>query len=230
MGKKKKKIEVVKGAAKEASDSNSEDSVEESSDTAVEEERDLDFSEIEQGDEIAQLKKELEDARNEARSNHESYLRALADFDNARKQAIKERSEFRKYEGEQIILDMIDILDNFDLAMESKDADLEQLRSGLEMIQKLFVEALQRREVRSESAVGEVFNPEKHNALSRIAQEGAEPGTVVNELKKAYFYKDKLIRAADVVVADGPKKSEEVAVSQEVDLSELEVPENTEED
>jgi molecular chaperone GrpE len=69
------------------------------------------------------------------------------------------------------------------------------------MTHKVFLERLGKWEIRGESGVGSTFDPQKHAAISRVPGSDAKPGTIIGELKKAYFYKDKLIRPGEVVVA-----------------------------
>jgi len=167
-----------------------------------EEERDLDEAVVAADSKQEKLEKELENVRKELAVSQDKYLRALADFENYKKRTIKERSELLKYQGENILADMICVVDDFERALEHVEADQEQFKSGVELIYKNFVNVFEKWGVKGESAVGQVFDPTKHNALSKVAVDDAQPGTVVGELKKAYFYKDRLLRAADVVVAE----------------------------
>lgn len=143
---------------------------------------------------VTRLESELEEMK-------DKYLRALAELENFKRRSLKERSDLVKYQGEKIFVDLLDIIDNFDLALNSPQGDGEQFRKGVELIYKLFQDFLAKWEVRGESAIGRPFDPEKHNAISRLRIEGKEPGTVVQELKKAYIYKDKIVRFGEVVVA-----------------------------
>lgn len=148
--------------------------------------------------EVVSLAKELAEMR-------DRYVRLMADFENFKKRALKEQSELLKYQGERVIVDLLEVLDNLELALNHSSADAEKLKTGLEMIQKMFVERLGKWDVRGESGVGLSFDPQRHSAISRIPGADAKPGTIVGELKKAYFYKDKLIRPGEVVVAAEPE-------------------------
>lgn len=189
----------------------------------VEQERDADFSALEESDDRAgnsqgkgsgqtsELKAELAELK-------DKYLRSLAELENYKKRALKERSDLIKYQGEKVLSDMLEIGDNLDLALKHSEADPEKLKSGVALIHKMFMDTLSRWEVRSDSALGKEFDPNKHSALSKVPVDDAKPGTVINELKKAYFYKDKLLRPAHVVVADEKPKanqSEQAKVSEE---------------
>lgn len=156
---------------------------------------------------------ELETALKESK---ESYLRLIADFENYKKNVLKRESEMIKYQGEKVFVDLLDVIDNFERAIDvtkesnkdSKDVapDYEkqytQLLSGVELIYKDLLGSVTKWGLKSESAIGKQFDPNTQNAISKIpASEGQEEGTVVAELKKAYWYKDKVIRIGDVVVA-----------------------------
>ena len=127
------------------------------------------------------------------------YLRLAADFENFKRRALKEQSEVLKYQGEKIVVDMLEVLDNLELALTHSSASQETLKTGLEMVLKLFIEKLNKWQIRGESSVGAKFDPQKHAAISRVP--GAESGVIVGELKKPYYYKDKLIRCGEVIVA-----------------------------
>ena len=144
---------------------------------------------------------EVQTLRTEISESRERYVRLMADFENYKKRALKEQSELLKYQGERLVVDMLDVMDNLELAITHSSAEPEKLRTGLEMIHKLFIERLGKWEIRGESGVGASFDPQKHAAISRVPGADAKPGTIVGELKKAYFYKDKLIRHGEVVVA-----------------------------
>jgi molecular chaperone GrpE len=129
------------------------------------------------------------------------YLRLMADFENFKKRALKEQSELLKYQGERVLVDLLEVLDNLELALTYSSAEYEKLKQGLEMVHKMFVERLGRWDIRGESSVGREFDPHRHLAISRVPGNSAKPGTILGELKKPYFYKDKLIRVGEVVVA-----------------------------
>jgi molecular chaperone GrpE len=126
-------------------------------------------------------KPSLEAELAEAKDRH---LRLAADFENFKRRALKEQSELLKYQGEKIVVDMLEVLDNLELALSHSSASQDSLKTGLE--------------IRGESSVGSQFDPQKHAAISRVP--GPESGVIVGELKKPYYYKDKLIRCGEVIV------------------------------
>lgn len=167
--------------------------------------RDVDLSQTP----TAALKAELEAAVAEARENHDKYLRALADLENYKKRALKERSDLVKYQGERIFMDILDIGDDLERAIQHADSDPAHLKTGIEMIYKRFTDILAKWEVKGESAIGKEFNPNLHHALSKVVSPGAKAGTIIGELKKVFTYKDKVLRHGEVVVAeDAPNSGE----------------------
>ena len=164
------------------------------------------------GAEVVALKTELQDLK-------DRHLRTLADFENYKKRALKERSEILKYQGERILVDIVEVLDNLDLALKYKDTEPDKLRSGLEMVHKQFVDTLGRWEVRAESMVGKEFDPNRSEALSKVPVDDAKPGTVLSEFKTTYIYKDKLLRPGSVVVAVAPSERSEEGVQVDEEVS-----------
>ncbi|MGI6680373.1 MAG: nucleotide exchange factor GrpE [Bdellovibrionota bacterium] len=148
--------------------------------------------------EIGELKKSLEESK-------EKYLMALADLENYKKRSSKERADLLKYQGEPILVDLLEVLDNLDRALEHTYAKgeasvSEDICSGVKMIHKQFLDVLAKWGVKSENSVGEMFDPTKHNALSRVPAKDAKVNEIISEFKKLYYYKDKILRHAQVVV------------------------------
>ncbi len=131
----------------------------------------------------------------------DKYLRLLAEVDNVRKRAIKERSELLKYQGENVFRDIVSIADDFERALKFSDTEPEKLVEGIKLIFKNFQEMLSKHEVRGESSIGKKFDPMVHSALSKVPVEGKEPDEVIDELRKPYYFKDKLLRFGEVVVS-----------------------------
>lgn len=150
---------------------------------------------------INKLQEELAQAK-------QDYLRALADVDNHQKRALKERSELLKYQGERLIVDLLEVVDSYDLALGQEDQSKEALEEGMKAISQQLQQILDKWEVKAETAQGEKFNPKTHDALSMVPSPDHEAGTVIQELKKAYYYKDKLVRAGQVIVAQEAKSEE----------------------
>jgi molecular chaperone GrpE len=134
------------------------------------------------------------------------YLYALADLDNYRKRAIKERSEHLKYAGQDILGELLDVVDNFDraLAADRNESDPRVIVDGIEIIYKQLVRVLERFEVKPIDSIGTLFDPTRHDAMQQIVTTDAPPGTVIEELQRGYTFRDRVLRPARVVVAGAP--------------------------
>ncbi len=197
--------------------------------------RDADFSSLDGSDEIPEDRgtyaaqtgsgDDTERLRSELKETNDKYLRALADLENYKKRTLKERSDLLKYQGEKVFVDLLEVVDNLEFALQYSGApelpseppafspeSAEKLRQGLVLIHKLFLNILGKWEVRPESALGKLFDPQHFSAISKVPTTDVEPGTVISELKKAYFYKDRMLRPGEVVVADAaPTANEAIA-------------------
>jgi molecular chaperone GrpE len=160
-----------------------------------------DVSEETQGTELnsAKMKAELEKAKSD-------YLYLLADFDNYRKNAIKERSDLSKFGSERFVRDFLNVFDDFERALDANTTteNFKSFRSGVELIAKELKSLLQRFGVEELKAIGEPFDPSKHEALSSEPSNEIPVGHVVRVFKKAYKMHDKLIRPAQVTVSIEP--------------------------
>ena len=146
---------------------------------------------------------ELEKLKADLEKSKSDYLYLLAEFDNYRKNAIKERSDLVKYGSEKLVREFLGILDNFDRALEAPQdgENTGALHDGVQMIANDLRALLHRFGVDEVKSEGEVFDPMKHEALSSEPRSDIEPGRIVRVFKKAYKMHDKLLRPAQVVVA-----------------------------
>lgn len=152
------------------------------------------------GPDLEQLKSDLEKAKND-------YLYLAADFDNYRKNAIRERSDLVKFGNERLIRDLLNVVDNFERAVES-NADPDKFREGIQMIHQEVKSLLQRFGVSEVNAQGSPFDPATHEALSSEPTNEVPAGHVARVFKKAYKLHDRLIRPAQVIVAVKPESKD----------------------
>ncbi len=158
-------------------------------------EREVDLSQLDSPEFLlGQVKGQLVEAQ-------QNYLRSLADLENFKKRATKERSDLLKYQGERVIIDLLEVMDNLDLAIAQKETSLEDLQTGLSLIHKKFNEILTKWGVIPNETIGQQFNPQVQEALSLVPDLTTAPNTVIQEIKKSYSYKDKLIRPGQVIVS-----------------------------
>lgn len=146
-------------------------------------------------DETAALKEELEAEQNK-------YLRLLADYDNFKRRAQKDRQDAEKFRSQSLLVDLLPVMDNFDraLSVETKSEESASLLKGVEMVQKSLLEAVKREGLEEIKALGEPFDPNFHQAVMQEKDETAEPGIVLMELQKGYTLKGRVLRPAMVKV------------------------------
>ena len=161
------------------------------------------------GDAETDLAQALEKARQEAKEAKERMLRVAADADNTRKRALKERDEAIKFGQEGLLRDLLTALDNLERTLnhipeDSEDQVVQGLRQGLSMVLKQFQDTLARYNLTGFTSVGEMFDPNRHEALSKKETDEVPPGTVLEEMHRGYLLHDRLLRAALVIVACEP--------------------------
>lgn len=133
-------------------------------------------------------------------------LRAVADLDNYKKRAAREREELQKFAIEKLLVELLPVLDNLDRALESArpEMPLEGFVEGVRMNRRLFEETLAKFGVQPFSAVGEEFDPRYHEAIQTVESHEHPANVVVRELVRGYRLHDRLVRPALVVVSSGP--------------------------
>ena len=134
--------------------------------------------------------------------------RLQAEFDNARKRAEREKVEFRDIATGNVVDQFLPVVDNFQLALGST-GDVEQLRSGVQLIVKQMEETLQKMNVTAIPAVGEPFDPRVHEALGSVDRDDIPDQHVAEEIRRGYKLRDRLLRPALVRVAHNTKQVSE---------------------
>ncbi len=154
----------------------------------------------------------VDELRRELADHQDRLLRALAEADNTRRRAQREREDYVRYANESLLRELIPILDNLDRALGAARAAGEGgkagagggLMEGVELIQREFLKVLERAGVTRYSAVGQVFDPTRHEAISRVVSAQAPPDTVIAETLPGYMLNGRVLRAALVAVAAAP--------------------------
>lgn len=134
--------------------------------------------------------------------------RLQAEFDNARKRAEREKTEFRDFAAGNVIEQFLPVLDNFDLALKS-NGSADQLRSGVSLIVKQMEEILNKMQVTPVATVGEAFDPRLHEALGTVERDDVPDHHVAEEVRRGYKLRDRLLRPALVRVASNAKQVNE---------------------
>ena len=154
---------------------------------------------------IVELKQKLKDVE-------DKLLRSLAENDNLRKRHEKETEDNLKYATKNFALSLLPVIDNFQRAMLSvKNEEIEEnkvlknLVIGIQAIEKELGDALENNNIKGFDSLDQKFNPELHQAVSKIHSE-KQDGIIVEELQKGFMIGDRLLRASMVVVSMGPEK------------------------
>lgn len=153
-----------------------------------------------------ELEKKIEELENKNKELSDQTLRSQAELINYRKRKDDELSRMLKYAGEDMIKALLQILDNFERAINMDDDNLEdevsKFLSGFKMIYCKFVSILEKNGVKAIDGGNKPFDPTYHQAVMTEAREGVEPGMVLEVLQKGYLLKDKVIRPAMVKVSE----------------------------
>ena len=152
--------------------------------------------------------------REEAASLRDQLLRALAEVENTRRRAQKDKQEAARYAPAPLARDLLAVSDNLGRALESvpeelaRDERAKSLIEGIEMTRRELQSVFERHNIAKIEPVGEKLNPHHHEAMFEIEDPNQEPGTVIQVIEPGYVLHDRLLRPARVGVAKGGAKSE----------------------
>lgn len=160
--------------------------------------------------ESEKLRQQLEAKELEAKEIYDRFLRQVAELENFKKRVAREKAEAIRYANEGLVRDLLPILDNLERAVEHAKGggNGKPLLEGIEMVLRGFLEVLSKYGVTQISAVGEMFDPEKHEAIAQVESEEHRPNVVVEEHHKGYYLLDRLLRPSLVSVAKVPETKE----------------------
>lgn len=159
----------------------------------------------ETGEVAGGMEAELERLANEAAAMRDRAQRTQAEFENYRKRMERERADFIRHAGFEVVKEILPVLDNLERALHaSESSPEEQFRAGIEIIHRQFKEILDRMGLTEVESEGKPFDPHLHEAVSRVETSEHPEGTVVEVFQKGYSFKDRLVRPAMVAVAQSP--------------------------
>ena len=151
---------------------------------------------------------ELKELRLKASKSEEYYerlLRQVAETDNLRKRLAKEKQDAIRYANESLIEQILPAMDSFDMAITATNSSCENtidsLKTGIEMVHSQLKRTLEEAGLTEINANGTIFNPSLHEAMSRKETNEVPEGTVIEQLRKGYQLKERLVRPASVIVA-----------------------------
>jgi molecular chaperone GrpE len=138
---------------------------------------------------------------------NDKYLRLTAEFDNFRKRSLKEKMELIKTAGEDILLNILPVVDNFERGLKSINNNTSDegiaIREGVELIYNKFKEFLSQRGVKEIEAIGKEFDTDLHEAITKIpAPQDDMKGKVIDVVEKGYFMHEKVMRFSKVVIGE----------------------------
>jgi molecular chaperone GrpE len=172
-------------------------------------------ADVEAGTEAQEFNSDLEQLRNERdqlalqlTQAQDRLARLQAEFDNTRKREAKERQDVRDYAIQSAVEPFLGVLDNFSLALKS-DGDVAQLRTGVQLIVKQMDDALRVLNVQPVESVGSQFDPRIHEALGSIETLEHPDHQVLEEIRRGYKLRDKLLRPALVRIASNSAQKSE---------------------
>jgi molecular chaperone GrpE len=161
---------------------------------------DIDAGSESHADSAEQLRAERDQLAQQLVQVQDRLARLQAEFDNARKRDIKERQDTRDYAIQSAVEPFLGVMDNFALALKS-DGDITQLRTGVQLILKQMDEALRSLHVQPVDSIGAQFDPRIHEALGSIETVEHPDHQVLEEIRRGYKLRDKLLRPALVRIA-----------------------------
>jgi molecular chaperone GrpE len=155
-----------------------------------------DATAVEEQDPIAKMQEDLEEMR-------DKYLRLFAEFDNYKRRSAKERLDYMKSAGQDVLRDLLPVLDDMDRAGKSIQTatDIEAVKEGFHLIKDKFTKTTAAKGLKPMDSIGQAFNADFHEAVAEIPAPTEElKGKVLDEIEKGYLLNEKIIRYAKVVV------------------------------
>jgi molecular chaperone GrpE len=152
---------------------------------------------------VGELQAALAAAEARAAESKDLYMRALAEIENVRKRAARDVEQAHKFALERFANDLVGVKDSLELGLASS-ANADALRQGTEATLKLLAKAFERAGVEEVMPLGEVFNPELHEAIAAQPSKEHDPNTVQQVIQKGYVLNGRLLRPARVIVAREP--------------------------
>ncbi|MCR5613121.1 nucleotide exchange factor GrpE [Treponema sp.] len=194
---KTEETQTENGSSEQSAAEGSAEESKDASDNETKEEVKEEPEELTDAEKIEQLTKENADLKDQL-------LRRAADFDNYRKRMIKEKQETFDYANANLLADLLDSLDNFDRTVEAgaTATDVKSVVEGVKMVNSNLVKMLESKYgLTSYAAEGDEFDPDIHEAIGRVEEEGKDKETLKQVYLKGYKLKDKVIRNAKVMVS-----------------------------
>jgi len=149
--------------------------------------------------ELETLSRQLGEAETKLAEMRETVLRERAELDNQRKRLQRDLDQARRFANEKLLGDLLPVLDNLERGLAA-DGDITALRSGVDLTMRELLRVAETNGLKAVGAIGEAFDPERHQAMAMV-DAGSAPGQIVSVMQKGYVLNDRLLRPALVSVS-----------------------------
>lgn len=160
-----------------------------------------DTPEIHETDVQEQLLGELEQLKAAVAQMQEERLRERAELDNQRKRLVRDVEMARKFANERLLSELLPVFDSLDAGLAAAGAESSPLRDGLDLTYKQLLKVAADNGLQLIDPIGQPFNPEQHQAISRVESADSAPDSVSQVFQKGYLLNERLLRPALVVVS-----------------------------
>ena len=152
---------------------------------------------------------EIDSLNLEIKALKDELLRSRAEIDNTRKRADKDIAAAHKYGVERLVQDVLPVKDSMDMGLDIPvDSDVsDSFREGMKLTSKMFDDFFEKLNVKAINPIGEIFDPEFHQAMMTEPSSDVEKGTITKVMQQGYLLNDRLVRPALVVVAEEEKST-----------------------
>ena len=152
-------------------------------------------------------KPDIEPKEKEAAENYDKYVRALADLDNYKKRAVKEKADLLKFGNETLLRDILPMIDNLERALKHAESshDFESFKKGLELLRTQLICSLEKHGLEPIDCTNKSFDPNFHEAMLQVESGDHAANQIVDEFEKGYLLHGRLLRPSKVSVC---KRSE----------------------
>ncbi len=152
---------------------------------------------------IADLNNQISELQKEVKTEHDHYVRTMADFQNFRRRNEEQKKDAISFANSELLRSLLPIVDNFERAIASaeKNQGFEALSNGVTLIMRQMQDFLSKCGVEPIESVGKIFDPNLHEAIIRVEDEEHDENTILDEMQKGYMLKGRVLRPAQVRVA-----------------------------
>ncbi len=169
---------------------------------------------------VEELPKDREKLETELQELNDKYLRLYAEFENYKKRVNKDKEELVNYGSESLLSELLPIVDSLELALKhASDNVSEGLVQGVEITLKELIKTLEKAGLNAIEADGKLFDPAVHHAMTQVERDDVEENTVIEEFRKGYMLKEKVLRPSLVAVSKKPGINQEEAIEKEIKVN-----------